>query len=505
METFFSKLKKENGIVMPLVVALIAITIFLGVTAAYLVNSQTVMGQRHSETETALQIAEAGVNRAIYLLNEHPGFAKNPEIITNMEDFELGNILPRGSFELELIPASMENPVFTIISTGTPGQNPNIQRTIRVEARKRSFTNYVYFSDNDGSSIYWGGEEKCYGPLHTNTTLNIQGTPTFYDTVTYGVGLNIDAGSNPHFLLYPGYWPVKVDPLIMPPNNNSLALVAQSQPGNHYYTGRTSILLKGSVYDVHYWDGSEYIFLENVPLPPNGVIYVAGEEGTGFPMPNKFGNGMGNVFVAGELSGRLTIAAQNNIYITGKNPTEFDYNEADIIPWGGIRYQNTTFDVNYTTGKITVGGTGDDMLGLVANNYIYILCWGWFDKAGEPPPIQRSERPNVSSDDDVTIHAAIFALNKGFGYEPYYMNSEGDYVYNWNAGILIWEPIHQSKNNISIRGSLIQNTRKPVGIFTNPYRGYQKDYAHDPRMRYDTPPYFLEPENAGWEILSWSE
>lgn len=627
MNNILRKIYSQDGLVMPAVIALVVITIFLGITAAYVVNSQTIMGKRHSETETALQIAEAGVNRAIYLLNENPDFARNPDAVTSIEDFELGNVLPRGHFELELIAASSENPFFTIISTGIPNQNPDMSRTVQVEARKRSFTNYVYFSDNDGSNIWWVNGEQCFGPLHTNTVLNIRERPIFYDTVTYGVSLNKGTNYNPDFRYYEGYEPVKVEPLVLPPNNSSLALVAQAQhSGEHYYTGRTSIMLKDTVYDVHYWDETlgEYVFVQDVDLPPNGVIYVAGDVGTGYTTPNKFGNTMGNTFVSGILSGRLTIAAQNNIYITGKNPTIFDYEDAPPTPGGGIRYQNTTINLDNNTGDITVGGTGNDMLGLVANNNIFILCWGWFDhqynpavkatlktglsandnaitweavEAGvsgnnisieyvEPNPntalsvsvtgskititlgtdssgitttasqvitavndhfqagslvkgsntgdssgnglmhtlgitnlygglnaggdygtvlsqeTQRANHPDVS-ENNVEIYGAIFAINGGFGYEPYNMTADGSHAFP------VWLDMHRKgdplgSGRIIIRGSLIQNTRRPVGYIPN-NSGYNKDYAHDPRMRIDTPPNFLEPENAGWEIMSWRE
>jgi hypothetical protein len=102
----------------------------------------------------------------------------------------------------------------------------------------------------------------------------------------------------------------------------------------------------------------------------NGVIYVDGNTGD-----KKWDLSTGNAFVSGKLNGRLTIAASNDIYITGYDPTKLEWSEAKNNLTGGITYYDTTFD-----GQGNVVSNGDDMLGLVANKYIFILHYGWFDK-----------------------------------------------------------------------------------------------------------------------------
>ena len=32
-----------------------------------------------------------------------------------------------------------------------------------------------------------------------------------------------------------------------------------------------------------------------------------------------------------------------------------------------------------------------------------------------------------------------------------------------------------------------------------------KNYAHDIRMMYDSPPHFLKPDGSGWEITEWND
>jgi len=61
------------------------------------------------------------------------------------------------------------------------------------------------------------------------------------------------------------------------------------------------------------------------------------------------------------------------------------------------------------------------------------------------------------------------------------------------------------KGTIHFVGSICQHRRGAVSMFGDRglTRGYKKNYKHDPRMAYESPPLFLEPENAGWEIISW--
>lgn len=155
----------------------------------------------------------------------------------------------------------------------------------------------------------------------------------------------------------------------------------------------------------------------------------------------KWSSTNGNVFVKGTLSGKLTIAASNNIYITGN-----------------ITYSNPT----------------NDMLGLIANNWIYINHYNQSGKDVAPSSI--------------TIKAALFVLQNSFGFEAY---ADGP-----------------AKNTLTVIGSIAQAYRGPVGTFIpggSIVSGYKKDYWYDKRMLYNEPPHFLPPLNAGFEITSWEE
>jgi len=272
-----------------------------------------------------------------------------------------------------------------------------------------------------------------------------------------------------------------------------------------------------------------------------------------------------NIFISGSLKGILTIASSNDIYITYADPTEWYEYEGQPINiesnppsqppisfiWknnstktypeeGGILYKSTTFN---SSDKNNITANGKDMLGLIANNDIKILHYGWpkralrsdlsdnywnFEwvwkddgiyetkrlkindrynniwidgvyyssytvpstknyKVGKPD-FKWSEGNSINNKYDVgpneiTIHSALFAVNGGFGNDLYDKGSrKGD--------IIMW-------------GNITQKIRLPVGTIGT--SGYNKKYAHDPRMFYDYPPHILEPTNVGWEIHDWKE
>lgn len=144
----------------------------------------------------------------------------------------------------------------------------------------------------------------------------------------------------------------------------------RAKNGGYFYEGRTSIRLNsnGTITVRNEKENSGNSVNRN--LPPNGVIYI---KGTTVDEDNKFSINSGNAFVSGTLKGKLTIASSNDIYITGYDPTVYDTN--NLVNTGGIKYSNTTFvGKRNSAGKI-IGykASGEDMLGLVANNNIWIL------------------------------------------------------------------------------------------------------------------------------------
>lgn len=461
-------ISNQDGMALPLVVVVIAVVTVLGFTAAYVTDSQGILGARFTGREKALAIAEAGVNQYLWHLNKDSRFYEHDD------DYIFDGGQPRvhtfedGRFRLEITPPSTEDPVVTIRSTGWLAREPSNQRTVEVRVHRREFVQYVSMTQEqtspDGEPVYWFTGEHIWGPLHTNGTLRIWGSPTFHDRVTYSGSIELRPGSSPVYLKGP---PEKAAPLVFPASNSQLKTLAKNN--GYYYQGRTCILLRGSQLEIRNRNGG----VETRSLPPNGVIYVDGTAASD-SNASKWGLDTGNVFISGELDGRLTVAAAGDVYITAKDPTDYNYVSADWT--GGIRYANQDLDPE--------GGMTDDMLGLVANGYVRILHYDW--PSGSRPWYQRV---GDVAPYNITIQAAVFAVDWGtYEFEDY------------DKGVC--------KGSINLTGSVCQHYTGATGTaLTGGVRltGYLENNRHDPRMAYETPPHFLEPVNAGWETIDWSE
>lgn len=468
----------QRGIALPIVLSILVIITLLGFTAMSLTENQTIMVTRHQQHEKALYYAEAGVYRYINLLNDNRDFYENPESDNLFKDKEIA--FESGYYELTIIPPTVTNPAVTIQSKGWTAENPKITRTLKVSVYKREFVQNLFVTNSEKSSnntdIWWVKGDVVDGPLHTNGDLAIDGTagtgsegPVFKGSVSYSGIYTLRSGTQ-RFEAGP---PEKVPSLIFPTSDEmNLKFESIAASDNYLYDGRTCIYIDGSTLKIRNKNGS----IESRSIPPNGVVYVKG--GTSDKTDDKWKNNIANVFVSGKLNGRLTIAADNDIYITGWDPT--NWNEPTLssgkrIPrgtnTGGITYNNKAANSN-------------DMLGLVARGYVYLLHYGWPRASGQGWSSDYDVAP-----ENITIHAAIFALNNSFQYESYD-----------TGGV---------KGTLTILGSITQKSRGPVGQFNSTTgestRGYSKYYSHDNRMLHDMPPHFLEPMNSGWEIREWKE
>lgn len=476
---FKKMLNNEKGMALPVVLGLFMVMIVLAGGALFMGVSQTKMNAQYSNSMDAIHYAEAGINEYLWSLNKKDTGGANQNT-----DVAYGD----GYYRYRLLE---ENEGYVKIrSTGWVKDKSESKRTIESTLTKRTFSNYVYLSDNDGDDIIFATGDIIYGPYHTNGTLRIGNNehPVFFGKATYMMGI-VNAKDG---IFKKGY--EQVQPLIFPTSNTQLMDWSKQAEG-HYYDGRTLILLNA--------DGTYYVRNKNLnngdrtllDLPANGVIYVNGTTGTTFNPrgTNRFQLDRGNVFVSGTLKGELTIGAAESIFVTGRDPTTSPYNNAPVT--GGITYKDTDFVVNATTGDTTVTGTGTDMLGLVANNSIYALRYGW--------PTTNYTSGSVSqdvtaTDGDLKVYGALFAMGHSIANESCYNVGSSNYSYD--------SAYPRPSAELIIRGSMIQNHRGIVAIQSgSTTRGYAKNYAHDPRMTFNTPPHFIEPVNSGWELNIWRE
>ena len=355
------------------------------------------------------------------------------------------------------------------------------------------------------------------GPLHSNDSFLVCGSPQFNgDTSTswnkstqprYRTNSGC-SGNNPVFAT-PGD-PTYQSNLAMPPSNSSIKAETAAGKGGCLYTGPTSITLNSSGTMTVTSPFSKQVNGACIAngtgaLPANGVIYVQGVPSTttdpnytngcpytspAYPIPslivtndaNQYACRDGDVFVQGQLKGQLTIAAANNVNITGS----LTYN----------------------------GGTsGTSLLGLVANNFVQVRhpvqiqtttynppqysqpsgCGSSYDRTdyvrnSSGRYVQRICSKNLTgSQSNPTINAAILAVNHSFTI-PYWQRGDG-------------------LGTLSVTGAIAQRFRGPVGTNSGGtvISGYAKSYVYDQRLKYLSPPKFLDPVASAWGVAVWRE
>lgn len=344
------------------------------------------------------------------------------------------------------------------------------------------------------ADINWTSDDVVAGPLHSNDALLIGGAPLFTDPKTetgwatpatagqYWWGGGAPSASSGGVT---GYRPVYAAPIPLPTQNSRLIQYTTPGPSSSpttgpgcYYTGQTRIRFTGTQMEV--WSPqttnapdrcltvSNRANAQTKAIPP--VIYVAPSTGSctngalGYPRTGEDTSGRittdyscnrgtalvsgqvnGSGTVTGTVDGQVTIGAKDDIVITGNLET------AD-------------------------NSAGDDVIGLVADNYV------WVYHPVEDDGDNLAGVPNVFN-----IDAAILALNRSF------------IVQNYNEGEKLSTGSTATKLNVT--GSISQKFRGPVGTggTSASGTGYLKNYDYDERLRTLQPPYFLQPANS-WRL-----
>ena len=493
----------QRGMALPITLILMVCITFVALGFAALYSGRLNANASYVDKYNAQYIAETGLNRYLWVLNNDP-YNVNTFVAQNksyqgysQEGSGYYNIYCTTTLSGDLAPS-----ILNLTCTGWLASDPRNQFSFTTTVQAREFNQYLYWTqkeeDSSGNTVYWGPNDVLHGGIFTDDIIHTLddpttlATPTFYGVVNYNydnngeaaaVAAQLNTSAIPNYVAggiaaeFPncsGNLPQYASNLTLPPNDSDSRLKAIAQDGQGYYYGRTCIYLQGNQYYVYNIDGG--VINDNngnpEPLPKYGVIYVDGEkdgqidENTYDPA-SKFNTSYGNVFVSGYLSGQLTIYAANNIYLTAGDPTNLTnsgnpptlatVNDSSNL----VTYSTTSFS-DSSTGATT---SGTDMLGLVANNYVMILRWGWPTSSG------------------------YIGLTDPTGPYPY------------------------TPPTLDITGSIIQCYRGAVagGDIVNHYSnttqlgdGFVKNYYYDDRMQSEMPPYFLQPANSGWGTYGWS-
>lgn len=527
-------IRNERGIALAAVIIVgMVMMAIVGVSSAVALKSQN--GARYDQDwNAALSAAEAGIDDYIYRINRDGNYwnysAANPPPGGNSAFTQFVPVpgpANEGTFRYTPVPNVTVDGTVKIISTG---RVRNAQRTVTATIRRRNFLDYLYFTEyetkdpaayalpdvyspaqaqSNCSRHYYDNPPRAAGctiinfvtgdiirgPLHTNDAFTVIGTPRFEGNTTTSwrgdaTGKRYLGTGSPYFARTGD--PAYATAIAMPPTNSAIRAEADSVLGGTgcLYTGPTRIVLNatGTMNVTSPRTKSSNCALgNNVPLPVNGVIYVQGVPASRAPAAqdpnynapsgnpaNTCGNGTGNrigypvsgdltagygctdgdVFLEGTLKGRLTIAAADTIVITG----------------------NTTY----------LGGTtGTDVLGLIADNYIQVyhpVRCATMGSNGTCQAYAELLSPNTGPS-NVTIQAALLSLSHSF------------IVQNYQRGT--------TKGTLTVTGAIAQRYRGPVGTTGN--TGFIKNYTYDQRLKYTSPPFFLDPVKSAWGVATWGE
>jgi hypothetical protein len=230
----------------------------------------------------------------------------------------------------------------------------------------QSFTLFAWMTNIEGN-IWWITGDTVWGRVHSNSTLNMTGSPTFMEKVTTTKGINPTWGTGGNTAVFKEGYETGVASLNFPTDLSQIANAATA--GGRAYTGDVTVTLKGGTAA----DNDGY-----------ALVYKAGVLVDSIMMNDATFNGVigstGKVSISGTLDGKLSIFSTTSLYLTD-----------DIL------YENRTSGSN-------------DVLGLVAENSILIA-------------------DNVPNATDMYIDASIFVRSGSYGAENYNTGSTRGNVY----------------------------------------------------------------------------
>jgi hypothetical protein len=223
------------------------------------------------------------------------------------------------------------------------------------------------------------------------------------------------------------------------------------------------------------------IYVQNVPSSTSDKNYTStkklpstcnSDNGVGYPLsgetaptfasssaPCSYGSRNGDAFVQGQVHGKVTIASENYLYVTG---------------------------------DLTYSDSSADVLGLTATNAVWV--WNPYGTSSVPYTYScgffglqtctgtKNVTGSMLGNTNREIDAAIISVAHTFG------------VQNYDKG--------GSRGTLTVKGAIAQKFR---GIVSSGSNGYIKSYQYDARLKYLAPPKFLNPVTTTYGITTVGE
>jgi hypothetical protein len=523
MRMRYRRANGEDGVAMITVMMIVLVLTLLMVATVNYATQGEPLSRRDQDWNAALAAAQAGIDDYLYRLQQDDDYylysTSNPPTPAN-QALTGWQTIPgpanQGQFHYSANLAQYASQ--GIVQLTSTGRVRGVQRTIRANLRRRNFLDYLYLTDfealdpqsgyySDPASAaaqcdlyWWQGRpsspcvrisfvtgDTINGPLHSNDTITVSGSPRFNEKVTTGYADTMSCPPNPSYTyrwygrsgcgdtpLFQTGDPEAVPLLTLPTSNTTIKAETNRAAGKTgcLYNGPTRIVLLSTGrmnVTSPFTTSSTYASCvgTNIALPTNGVIYVqnvpstqtatctGGQNRLGYPIAGDvtpYQCRVGDVFLSGTLRGRLTIAAENNIVVVS----------------------NTTYSSS--------GAGSNDILGLVANQFVQVY---------HPVSSTRTNLPDARNPtsyfQDPRIDAAILALGHSF------------IVQNYDDGAPL--------GTLTVTGGIAQKWRGPVGTGggSGVSTGYLKSYNYDTRLQFSSPPHAAALSTAAFRVIQWSE
>jgi type II secretory pathway pseudopilin PulG len=232
---------------------------------------------------------------------------------------------------------------------------------------------------------------------------------------------------------------------------------------DYSFVGPTKVVMNGSRMTItgKRKDGTQ-LTNSDQPLPADGVLFVGRTASEVCPPYNPIAtytspDSCGNLEIKGNYSVNVTFTAEDDIIING-DTTRVANSEAllGLIATGFVRVYHPV-----TTPVFTVAPTGTGTVTSVNAN-----C------------------SNSASSSGIQIDASILALTHSFIVDNYYCGN--------------------GLGTLTVNGAIVQAYRGAVGTAAGNGFG-TKNYTYDNRLKYRSPPKFLDPVAAAWHTQTYNE
>lgn len=486
----------EHGFAMVAVMGVLLVATLFAVSAYAVATGDIKPSRTDQDDKAAYSAAEAGISYYAYHLTQDPDYWRKcvPQPKTGDPAPPVTQPWSSGAtpvwanvpgstaqYTVELLPAkgyttcvagndlSMIDPPTGTFRIRATGRSNGRDRSVIATFRRTKFLDFLYFTDYEtfdpltyttpstyqDCAAYYPRPGHCTdiqfatgdvidGPLHSNDQILTCGA-TFGHSKADPIEL-VRSFRKVSSGCSPQWTGTVIDPapsMTMPTTN--AALQSTAAPA-YRFTGKTTIVLQGDSMQVTTGGSTS-----SMSLPPNGVVYVQNTSCTvAYTRQQDYpsaANTCGDLWLSGTANRSLTFAADNDIVLNGN------------------LYE-----------------AGDAELGLIANGFVRVyhpVKNRGTDGFGNPTCTNASSTP-VSE-----IDAAILSLTHSF------------IVDNWYCGSKL--------GNLTIKGAIAQKFRGPVGTSGGSGTGYIKAYSYDTRLRYSSPPYFIDPVQAPWRVIRQTE